>query len=75
MPAPPKPTEIPDLPPQTSAVGLPDGARRYGSTGQLSESRPSSRCALFYFGALCRGLLSRHPALIEAHLPGTWTTY
>jgi len=31
--------------------------------------------ALFFFGALCRGLLSRHPALIETHLPGTWTTY
>jgi hypothetical protein len=38
MPAPPKPTENPDLLPQMSAVGLPDGAWRYGSTDQLFEA-------------------------------------
>jgi len=39
MPAPPKPTEMRDFPPQMSAVGLPDGAWRYGSTGQLFEAK------------------------------------
>jgi len=38
MPAPPKPTEMPDLPLE-SVMGLPDGARRYGSTGQLFEAK------------------------------------
>src|SRR5262249_40253866 len=38
MPAPPNPIEMPDLP-QMSAVGLPDGARRYGSTGKLFEAK------------------------------------
>src|SRR5215470_834963 len=38
MPAPPSPIEMSDLP-QMSAVGLPDGARRYGSTGKLFEAK------------------------------------
>lgn len=29
--------EMPDWPPQASAIGLPEGERRYGSTGQLFE--------------------------------------
>lgn len=29
--------EMPDWPPARSAVGLPDGERAYGSTGQLFE--------------------------------------
>jgi hypothetical protein len=29
--------EMPDWPPRASAIGLPDGERRYGSTGQLFE--------------------------------------
>ena len=39
MPASLKSTEMPDLPPQMSAAGLPDGAWRYGSTGQLFEAK------------------------------------
>jgi hypothetical protein len=39
MPDPPKPTEMPDLPPQMSAVGVPDGVRRFGSTGHLFEAK------------------------------------
>jgi hypothetical protein len=29
--------EMPDWPPQGSAIGLPDGTQRHGSTGQLFE--------------------------------------
>ena len=39
IPAPPKPTEMPDLPLEISVMGLPDGARRYDSTGQLFEAK------------------------------------
>lgn len=31
--------ETPDWPPRGSAVGLPDGTKRHGSTGQLWETR------------------------------------
>lgn len=30
---------MPDWPPLVSAIGIPDGERRHGSTGQLFESR------------------------------------
>ena len=30
---------LPDWPPRVSAIGLPDGHRRFGSTGQLFEVR------------------------------------